>query len=338
MPRCPAPAGGASPKGQPLAPPFGGPGASLVPGWDCSDGGVAILVRLRGRVQRLAAPVVMHRLARGGSHVRAAAFPAPERHHRTAGGPVLRLAPHRGAGAGSMHLASLQLPMLESYLKSPQVHTAASSNPDLRGGYFVNIPESRSGEIRELVEAIKRDRAPMLRLAEAIGEAEALLRQEANGFDLTPLYAKLPKELAGVVELAYDCGRPGSCATGRTRRCARWPARPASRRRRCAASAGACSAATTHCRCRAGVSTSGTPLSRQRRRRTARTWRPSCTACSTTRRCVCRSPEGSCCAGFSRVRSAQTNDLMSSTRCRHTAPTSSPTSRDPARTPAPRPT
>ncbi|GAA4263736.1 MBL fold metallo-hydrolase [Dactylosporangium darangshiense] len=106
----------------------------------------------------------------------------------------------------ALHLASLQLPMLESYLKAPQVHTAASVNPDLRGGYFVNIPESRSGEIRDLVDAVKRDRAPMLRFAEAIGEAEALLRQEANGFDLTPLYAKLPKELAGVVELAYDCG------------------------------------------------------------------------------------------------------------------------------------
>jgi L-ascorbate metabolism protein UlaG (beta-lactamase superfamily) len=106
----------------------------------------------------------------------------------------------------SMHLALLQLPMLESYLKSPQVHLAACANPALRGGYFVNIAEQRSGEIRDLVDGIRRDRAPMLRLAEAIGEAEALLRQEANGFDLTPLYAKLPAELRGMVELAYDCG------------------------------------------------------------------------------------------------------------------------------------
>src|SRR3954454_15252621 len=77
----------------------------------------------------------------------------------------------------SLNLASLQVPMLESYLQSPQVHAAACNNPELRGGYFVNIPERRSGEVRDLVASIKRDRAPMLRFAEAIGEAEALLRQ-----------------------------------------------------------------------------------------------------------------------------------------------------------------
>lgn len=104
----------------------------------------------------------------------------------------------------SMNLASLQLPMLESYLQSPQVHVAASSNPALRGGYFVNIAEDRSGEVRDLVASIRRDRAPMLRFAEAIMEADELVRQEASGFDLTPLYPKLPAELNGLVEIAYD--------------------------------------------------------------------------------------------------------------------------------------
>ncbi|MFI5916512.1 MBL fold metallo-hydrolase [Dactylosporangium sp. NPDC051541] len=106
----------------------------------------------------------------------------------------------------ALNLSALQLPMLESYLQSPQVHAAACANPELRGGYFVNIPERRAGEVRDLVAAIKRDRAPMLRFAEAIGEAETLLQQEATGFDLTPLYPKLPPELNGAVELAYDTG------------------------------------------------------------------------------------------------------------------------------------
>jgi L-ascorbate metabolism protein UlaG (beta-lactamase superfamily) len=105
---------------------------------------------------------------------------------------------------GSMNLAFLQVPMLESYLQAPQVHIAASGNPELRGGYFVNIPEERSGEVRELLASIKRDRAHMLRFAEAIAQAEDIVRQEANGFDLTPLYPKLPAELAGLVEIAYD--------------------------------------------------------------------------------------------------------------------------------------
>ncbi|MEV4449889.1 MBL fold metallo-hydrolase [Streptomyces mirabilis] len=104
----------------------------------------------------------------------------------------------------AMNLAFLQVPLLESYLQSPQVHVAASNNPELRGGYFINIPEERADEVRDLLAAIKRDRADMLRFAEAIAAGQELLRASATGFDLTPLYPKLPQELGGLVELAYD--------------------------------------------------------------------------------------------------------------------------------------
>ncbi|MFD4948321.1 MBL fold metallo-hydrolase [Streptomyces sp. NPDC058239] len=104
----------------------------------------------------------------------------------------------------AMNLAFLQVPMLESYLQSPKVHVAASSNPELRGGYFINIPEERADEVRDLLAAIKRDRADMLAFAEAISSGQEILRANATGFDLTPLYPKLPSELNGLVELAYD--------------------------------------------------------------------------------------------------------------------------------------
>ncbi|MFJ9373230.1 MBL fold metallo-hydrolase [Streptomyces sp. NPDC101455] len=104
----------------------------------------------------------------------------------------------------AMNLAFLQVPLLESYLQSPKVHVAASHNPELRGGYFINIPEERAAEVRNLLATIKRERAEMLRFAEAIAEGQELLRANASGFDLTPLYSKLPQELGGLVELAYD--------------------------------------------------------------------------------------------------------------------------------------
>jgi L-ascorbate metabolism protein UlaG (beta-lactamase superfamily) len=104
----------------------------------------------------------------------------------------------------SMNLANLQVPLLESYLQNPQVHIAASTNPALRGGYFVNIDETRSMEVAALLDGIKRDRADMLTFAAAVAEAEDLLRRSATGFDLTPLYPKLPEALNGLVELAYD--------------------------------------------------------------------------------------------------------------------------------------
>jgi L-ascorbate metabolism protein UlaG (beta-lactamase superfamily) len=103
-----------------------------------------------------------------------------------------------------MNLVFVHVPFLESYLQSPQVQINASHNPALRGGFFVNIEESRSQEVRELIAAIKRDRAEMLRFAAAVAEAEELVRSSATGFDLTPLYPKLPSALSGLVEIAYD--------------------------------------------------------------------------------------------------------------------------------------
>lgn len=104
----------------------------------------------------------------------------------------------------AMNLALLQVPLLQSYLQSPQAHISASRNPGLRGGFFVNIEQDRSTEVRELLDLVKRDRAPMLEFAAAVTAANEMIRQEATGFDLTPLYPKLPEALSGLVEIAYD--------------------------------------------------------------------------------------------------------------------------------------
>jgi L-ascorbate metabolism protein UlaG (beta-lactamase superfamily) len=104
----------------------------------------------------------------------------------------------------AMNLAFVQVPLLESYLQSPRVHINASRNPDLRGGFFIDVEESRSGEVQDLLTSIKRDRTDMLRFAAAVAEAEELVRTSATGFDLTPLYPQLPSALSGLVEIAYD--------------------------------------------------------------------------------------------------------------------------------------
>jgi L-ascorbate metabolism protein UlaG (beta-lactamase superfamily) len=104
----------------------------------------------------------------------------------------------------SMNLAYSQVPLLESYLQAPQVHINASVNPELRGGFFVNIEADRSGEVRDLLNSIRHDRASMLRFAAAVTDAEEIIRQGATGYDLTPIYPKLPEALSGLVELAYD--------------------------------------------------------------------------------------------------------------------------------------
>ena len=119
---------------------------------------------------------------------------------------MLTVAPVQAA----MNLAYVQIPLLESYLQSPQVHIKASQNPELRGGFFVNIPASRSGEVRDLVARIKRERKEMLDFATAVSEADEIVRLGATGFDLTPLYTKVPEALSGLVEIVYDTGNQPS--------------------------------------------------------------------------------------------------------------------------------
>jgi Diiron non-heme beta-hydroxylase N-terminal domain len=77
----------------------------------------------------------------------------------------------------AMNPAKVQVPLLESYLHSPQVHIAASNNPALRGGYFANIEEARAAEVDELLDTIKRGRA--------------FLGMECDGAPLTRLYQAL---------------------------------------------------------------------------------------------------------------------------------------------------
>src|SRR5579875_1948645 len=104
----------------------------------------------------------------------------------------------------AMNLAYAQVPLLESYLQAPAVHVAASRNPAMKGGLFVGIEEERSGEVRELLDAITRERAGMLRFAEAVTEAAGLVAEGATGFSLGPLYGQLPAGLSGLAELVYD--------------------------------------------------------------------------------------------------------------------------------------
>ena len=106
--------------------------------------------------------------------------------------------------SAAMNLANLQLPMMDSYVQHPEVHEAAVANPKMKGGFFINVDRSRAADIEVLRDEIKRESQPLLELAAAVKQAEELLRAQATGYDLTPLYPQLPAALRGYVELVYD--------------------------------------------------------------------------------------------------------------------------------------
>jgi L-ascorbate metabolism protein UlaG (beta-lactamase superfamily) len=104
----------------------------------------------------------------------------------------------------AMNIANRHLRIMESYVNSPSVHRAAVKNPAMAGGPFVDYEEERVDEVAALIECTRRDRRDLLRLAEAIEQLDELLRREADGSSLEPLYGRVPDLLKGYVELVYD--------------------------------------------------------------------------------------------------------------------------------------
>lgn len=110
----------------------------------------------------------------------------------------------------AMFMANLHLKIMQSYVKSPQLHVQAVKNPAMRGGPFLDYDPARIDDIRKLIEITRRDYAPLLELAEAIKTLDAMLATEARGLSLLPLYARIPPPLRGYVELGYDLANNAS--------------------------------------------------------------------------------------------------------------------------------
>jgi len=104
----------------------------------------------------------------------------------------------------AMNVVNSHLKIMKSYLLAPEVHLAAVENPALRGGPFMNCPAQRMPEVKALMERTMREQTGMIALAAAIKALTEILKSEARGYSLEPLYRKIPEELKGYVELVYD--------------------------------------------------------------------------------------------------------------------------------------
>lgn len=104
----------------------------------------------------------------------------------------------------ALNMVERHFTIMESYIKSPQIHAAAVKNPAMLGGPFIDYQGKRVNEIKDLLERTRKERADMVALAQALKKLETLLRSEAQGYSLDPLYECIPSELRGLVELVYD--------------------------------------------------------------------------------------------------------------------------------------
>jgi L-ascorbate metabolism protein UlaG (beta-lactamase superfamily) len=102
------------------------------------------------------------------------------------------------------NLTHRHLPIMHSYVDAPGAHAAASANPALLGGPFVNFATDRSEEVARLIECTRARRCGLFELSAAIDFLDALLASRADGHSLEPLYCAIPPLLRGYVELLYD--------------------------------------------------------------------------------------------------------------------------------------
>ena len=102
------------------------------------------------------------------------------------------------------NLTERHLRIMDSYIEAPEAHQAAVRNPALLGGPFMDLGENRVREVTELRDRTVRERQSLIKLSRSIEELDAMLREKGKGYSLEALYAEVPENLQGYVELIYD--------------------------------------------------------------------------------------------------------------------------------------
>lgn len=105
----------------------------------------------------------------------------------------------------AMITSNAHLRILESFVRSPDLHRSAAKNPKMRGGPFMDY-DGDIGNIHRLIAATKANLGELVTLAGSIKELDQRLATEGKGASLAGCYPLVPASLRGFVELGYDLG------------------------------------------------------------------------------------------------------------------------------------
>lgn len=104
----------------------------------------------------------------------------------------------------ALNITYRQVPLLESFIKTPDIHVAANADPALYGGPFVQISADRIDEARALLASMQMRAARHISLARDLKELDRKLQKSATGFSMSDFYTDIPDSLLGLVEFLYD--------------------------------------------------------------------------------------------------------------------------------------
>lgn len=104
----------------------------------------------------------------------------------------------------AMNLAYRHIPLMESFIADPSLHIAASKDPKLLGGPFVDLTEEAIPGIKELLRETQDQCSHLLSLAKDIKDVALRIQTKAMGAQLDEFYYDLPETLQGIVEFSYN--------------------------------------------------------------------------------------------------------------------------------------
>ncbi len=112
--------------------------------------------------------------------------------------------------SAAMNITNLHLKIMRSYVNGPLIHANAVKNPAMLGGPFIDYQGGRVDEIKALIDKTTKEQSHMIEFANSIKTLDDMLKSEAKGLSLEPLYQRVPQNLRGYVELVYDLNNNAS--------------------------------------------------------------------------------------------------------------------------------
>lgn len=103
----------------------------------------------------------------------------------------------------ALRCAYTQLPTLQSFVEAPDAHASGAAHPATRGGPFVDCPAEEFAAVEALTQHLGEQKE-LLEFAHEVRELDGVVEASADGFDLSPVYERVPARIQGYVELVYD--------------------------------------------------------------------------------------------------------------------------------------
>ncbi len=104
----------------------------------------------------------------------------------------------------AMNLANQHLRIMKSFVANSKIHAKSLKDKSMTGSSLVNIPIDKVDDIKRLIDSTLEQYKDLIEFSDAVKALDELLRIEADGTSLEPLYQRIPDVLRGLVELHYD--------------------------------------------------------------------------------------------------------------------------------------